>query len=324
MERLQVDFSKVEIVSIFLGNRCNLHCPYCHKDNNEAPKAVSNKLKNILQRLGHVKIFFFGGEPTLYMETIKEIVDIKPDANYYITTNGILFDKYADYFNQHNFFVIFSYDGEHSTRGFDPLNKPIVVNKLGVSSTLTRDNCSLKQWAKDINHKEDVIKRPIYAYPHYAHALTKDTLQYTPSIIQMLDLGYDEIKAIKQAIKDYEDYKLINIRWKSLIALYVNKIHHPIIAGETRCANSRNIKLDLEGNQYECLYKREEYKGTPPQCTTCKIFPYCGGGCSKEINHTRECQFNKLVVGWFVHFYKEHKEACDAIVRFSKPDDDYR
>lgn len=321
MERLQIDFSKVDTVSIFLGNRCNMSCPYCHKDKAETSTKVSDRLRNILVKLNDIKIFFYGGEPTLYMDVIKEIVSIKPDASYYITTNGKDFDKFQEYFNEHNFYVVFSYDGESSFREYDPLTKPIAINRMGVSSTLTSKYCHLKQWAKDINHKEDIIKRPIYAYPHVVHTITKNGGQYALSGSQIDNLVTDEIKVIGQAVRDYEQYRLINVRWKSLIALLVKRINREIKPGETRCANSRNIKLDLNGNLYECLYKREPYIGPPTQCNNCTLFKYCGSGCSKEIYRELECRYNKLLLGWFVNFYKEHKEACDEIVRFSKPDD---
>lgn len=320
MERLHVNFSEVKVVSIFLGNNCNMHCPYCHRDGHDVHAVVSDKLKDILTKLGCVKIFFYGGEPTLYMNTIKEIVSIKPDADYYITTNGKLFKQYEDYFNEHNFFVVFSYDGENSLRGYDPLTQPIYVKRLSISSTLTHECCSLKQWANDINHKEDIIKRPIYAYPHHVHTLTYENKKYALDTLQIISLAYDEIEVIRQAVIDFEQFGLVNIRWKSLISLLVKRIHHTLEPNETRCANSCNIKLDLDGNLYECLYKREPYTGAPELCRTCEIFSVCGSGCSKELLREKECKYNKLLLGWFIRFYKEHKEACDEIVRFSEPD----
>lgn len=320
MERLQIDFSKVGVISIFLGNKCNMSCPYCHRDEAETSPVISDKLKNILTKVGKIKIFFYGGEPTLYMDVIKEIVEIKPDADYYITTNGKLFDKYKDYFNEHNFFVVFSYDGKNSERDFDPLTKPIKINRIGVSSTLTHNHCDIKQWAKDINDKEDIIKRPIYAYPHHAHTLVYGNRRYALDTLQIIQLANDEIKMIKQAVSDYEKFKLINIRWKSLLSLLVKRIHYTVTDKETRCANYKNIKLDLDGNMYECLYKREPYIGPPTECKTCSLFKYCGSGCSKELFRERECKYNKLLLGWFVKFYEEHKEACDEIVCFSESD----
>lgn len=320
MERLPVDFSKVRVVSIFLGNKCNMSCPYCHRDETETSPVVSDKLKDILLKTGKIRVFFYGGEPTLYMDAIKEIVETKPNADYYITTNGKLFDKYKDYFDEHNFFVVFSYDGKHSEREFDPLTKPIKINKLGVSSTLTHSHCDIKQWSRDINEKEDVIKRPIYAYPHHSHTLAHGNECYALDTLQIIKLASDEIKVLEQMVYDYEKFKLVNIRWKSLLSLLVKRIHHVITEGETRCANQRNIKLDLDGNMYECLYKREPYIGPPEKCKACDLFKYCGSGCSKELLRERECKYNQLLLGWFVKFYEEHKEACDEIVRFSEPD----
>lgn len=185
---------------------------------------------------------------------------------------------------------------------------------------MTRSHCDIKQWARDINEKENIIKRPIYAYPHHAHTLVYDNECYSLDVLQIIQLANDEIKAIKQMVSDYEKFKLINIRWKSLLSLLVKRIHHTITDGETRCANHKNIKLDLDGNMYECLYKREPYVGPPTKCKACNLFKYCGSGCSKELFRERECKYNQLLLGWFVKFYEEHKEACDEIVCFSESD----
>ena len=53
-----------------------MSCPYCHRDEAETSPVISDKLKNILTKVGKIKIFFYGGEPTLYMDVIKVKVPV--------------------------------------------------------------------------------------------------------------------------------------------------------------------------------------------------------------------------------------------------------
>jgi uncharacterized protein len=126
-------------VTFEVTDSCNLRCYYCgygdiynnyDKRNNKSlelkkAKMLLNYLKafwnsdNNTSFNREITIYFYGGEPLLQFNFIKEIVkfvkDIKLKYNYFsfgITTNGILLDKYIDFLVDNNFYTLISLDGD--------------------------------------------------------------------------------------------------------------------------------------------------------------------------------------------------------------------
>ena len=119
----------IESISLGLTNNCNLNCSYCFEGKkNKLTMSVDTAKKSIdwLFRndvsgpVSKVDISFFGGEPLLEMNTIKEIIIyarekaelIGKEANFSATTNGVLFDKeIAEYWIENNLGILLSCDG---------------------------------------------------------------------------------------------------------------------------------------------------------------------------------------------------------------------
>ena len=132
LEEFLNSFSSMIILGI--TERCNLRCEYCcysghfegyRSHNNRsmtfeiAQKAVSQHLHSFQQN-GRGGVSFYGGEPLLEFELIKQVVDYtEKEANllgkeivFTITTNGTLLDdEKIHFFVKHNFVVLISIDG---------------------------------------------------------------------------------------------------------------------------------------------------------------------------------------------------------------------
>jgi sulfatase maturation enzyme AslB (radical SAM superfamily) len=110
--------SKIRIVTIYLGNKCNFDCVYCDRDyiENLGGQAVGHqqvdKLKNFFlwaeqQENDIGRISFHGGEPLLFIKRIYEIMEwLEPIArrnNWLIsmTTNGSLVIENIDFFKKY-------------------------------------------------------------------------------------------------------------------------------------------------------------------------------------------------------------------------------
>lgn len=123
-------------LTFVLTEKCNMRCEYCvYSDKypheigysdiemnfDIAKRAINEFLEIHNQRVkrGYTKppfICFYGGEPLLKIELIKQIVgyidSIRMDAIYYITTNGLLLNQEnAEFLIGHNFNITFSLDG---------------------------------------------------------------------------------------------------------------------------------------------------------------------------------------------------------------------
>ena len=118
----EFDFSDLKTVTFEVTQRCNLRCKYCingemynHDENDytddlsfEKAKAVIDFLADKIQEGSSVKskitFGFYGGEPLLQFELIKEIVEyikmkVSPitPVDFTMTTNGLLLKKYLNF-----------------------------------------------------------------------------------------------------------------------------------------------------------------------------------------------------------------------------------
>ncbi|MBQ3512281.1 MAG: radical SAM protein [Lachnospiraceae bacterium] len=115
-------------ISIWVTDICNLSCKYCYVNENKGDKKFSyEKIHDFLTFIDdraenepdeEIQINFFGGEPLIAFDIIKEIVSKikeKPYHErvfYFITSNGLLLDeKIANFFKENQFAVSISIDG---------------------------------------------------------------------------------------------------------------------------------------------------------------------------------------------------------------------
>ena len=123
--------SNLKALCLHVAHDCNLRCEYCFASEGDynsgrklmnkdvALKAVDYLVQNSSGRK-NIEIDFFGGEPLMNFDTVKEVVDYgrqierKTDKKFYftITTNGTLLDKQKiDYINENMDNVVISIDG---------------------------------------------------------------------------------------------------------------------------------------------------------------------------------------------------------------------
>lgn len=112
---------KIVKIGLILTTGCNLRCKYCFV----VPQASVRYMKpeyairiikeKITPETEEIYITFFGGEPTLNMETLKAAVEyvenIGVNAHFLINTNGTVSDDDLDYLIEKNFIFIVSSDG---------------------------------------------------------------------------------------------------------------------------------------------------------------------------------------------------------------------
>lgn len=100
---------EIDYLRISLTDKCNLRCIYCmeEKDNNfiEEEKLLSReeikKITKLFSEVGVKKVRLTGGEPLVrrdILEIMKDLNSIEDIKEIYITTNGILLDKYLEGF----------------------------------------------------------------------------------------------------------------------------------------------------------------------------------------------------------------------------------
>lgn len=307
-------------VTIYLGSKCNLNCAYCHRETTE-DVPVSDEFIERLKTMDNLIVKFMGGEPLLYMDTIKKFIENLPDAKFVITTNGILLDKHIEYLRKHKVYICISYDGAgEELRGFDPFTKVLDYPWLQVSCVLYHGNTDLKKIYDDFAKKEDIIGRPLSFCPHIMHVTNETNKKFAltkgdyDSIIEQYKLLLEEF---------YQHVALMGVPLRRLHGLYsffVRGLKAGYEYGETYCVNTNAIKVDASGQEYSCHYIRDyEVKDGLREilddfnCKNCDVYSMCGGACVKSVEHHLECFFYKTMYRWFKDWYEERKVVLERV-----------
>lgn len=306
--------------TVYLGSKCNMNCPYCHREEGEEWE-ISATLLERLKKADFVR--FMGGEPTLYMGEVRKVVEACPNAKFAITTNGMLFDKYKDYFMEHKFQVCFSYDGASNLRGFDPFTKHLDYPWVAVSCTLYHGNTDFKSILLAFAEKEEIIGRPLSFFPHIVHQTYKGNSFYGLSEEELTDILAQYKHAIERFTSDWM-LGVVNKRWQAIMCQLLKRYHANYAFGETYCVNRSLKKVDTIGHEYSCQYIRDEELKAEEQmaeiikqkfsrCEKCKVYDMCGAACVKSIRHDLECYFYKNLFTWFRDFYKANEPTMRKI-----------
>ncbi|NLK96623.1 thioether cross-link-forming SCIFF peptide maturase [Defluviitalea saccharophila] len=216
----------VKALCLHIAHDCNLKCKYCFAGEGEyrghrslmSAEVGKKAIDFLIQASGNrrnLEIDFFGGEPLMNFEVVKEIVDYarsieeKHNKNFRftITTNGVLLDDDIQaYINEHMHNVVLSIDGRkevHDRMRYTVNHKgsyDIVVPKFKkiadsrnqtnyyVRGTFTRENLD---FAKDVLHLADlgfkqVSVEPVVAPKEMSYALREEDLP-------MLYAQYEEL-----------------------------------------------------------------------------------------------------------------------------------
>jgi sulfatase maturation enzyme AslB (radical SAM superfamily) len=115
---------KFSQLAFIVTDACNYRCTYCpqtHKNKYMKSGTIEKALSFFYPYLADdAYIVFFGGEPMLAMDTIRQAVGIvegleqegKKNIHYSLTTNGSLVtDETLEFFDRHRFKVLLSFDG---------------------------------------------------------------------------------------------------------------------------------------------------------------------------------------------------------------------
>ncbi|HJI42659.1 MAG TPA: radical SAM protein [Veillonellaceae bacterium] len=318
----------MEKLTIYLGSRCNLKCAYCHRVADTEEPSISESLLRYIRKKKALSIRFIGGEPTLYMDEIQKVVDAAPGASFSITTNGVLFEKYRDYFLKHHFHVCLSFDGsQESLRGYDPFQKVLDYPWVAVSCTLYHGNTDFTQILQSFAAKEKIIGRSLSFFPHIMHVTSKENAAFALTREDFRNIARQWEDCVAELVEGYEKQGIINDRYMGLFWSLYQREQAKYRFGETYCVNHRVKKCDASGRFFTCLYLRNQVlpavspirrqkrimEAKFPHCWHCLVYPYCGGACIKSRQHELECYFYKRLYTWWLSFCKAHRKAIDEL-----------
>lgn len=301
---------------IVLTELCNSQCRYCYKKSTEEfdngldkkfkfdfsvpykSQVDINKLKEFLSKDKNAVLIFYGGEPLLEIEKIKEIMD-NINVPFRMQTNGKLLDKLPkEYLNKIGKILI-SLDGDKERTDFN--------RGKGTYETVIK-NIKLM---KSNNYIGEIIARMTISFPDVYEQVLYLLAQGLTSIHWQLDAGFYKFDFNKEKFKKFtEEYnksisKLIDFwiskmkQGKVLMMYPFVAVTHSLLKNEKtklRCgAGHAGYAVATDGKIIACPImngiedftagtldsKPEELKEfkLKGSCISCNIKDLCGGRC---------------------------------------------
>lgn len=326
----------IKAMCLHVAHDCNMNCAYCFGDKGAfegircllSLETGKKAIDFLIQHSGsrrNLEIDFFGGEPLMNFDVVKELVKYGREIEgrygknirFTITTNGILLDddKIA-YINENMDNVILSIDGRPEVN--DRMRK--TVNGKGTYDIITK------------NYKNFVSKRDGLYYVR--GTFTRYNLDFAEDVKHLLDLGFSNVSVepvVTDSKYDYalrdEDIDTILNEYDRLSDMYIKNaeegkpfdfFHFNVDLNQGPCvikrvsgcgAGTEYVAVSPEGDIYPChqfvgnpIYKLgnlndEKFENrlydtfnrahiyNKPDCVECWAKFYCSGGCHANAMH---------------------------------------
>jgi uncharacterized protein len=250
--------SVIKAMCLNVAHDCNLRCKYCFASTGDfkggrklmdfetGRKAIDFLIKSSGKRR-NIEIDFFGGEPLLNFEVVKQLVEYgkqkakenKKNIKFTITTNAVLLDdEKIEYFNENFSNVVLSLDGRKE------VNDRMRVRADG-SGTYDVIVPKIQKFVKTRGKKEYYVRG----------TFTAKNLDFVEDVLHIADLGVYEISVEPVVEKEDRDYTLkeehldrIFEEYDRLAEEYIRRYE------EGRPFAFYHFKIDLKGGP--CIKKR--------------------------------------------------------------------
>lgn len=277
---------------INVGSNCNQACSYCFRRNYDKTQADVKLTDDMLDFLKNKavlfkRIAFCGGEPLLYMNDIRKMVEAIPlFVEKYIYTNGtLLTEAFVDYFNANNVTVVISHDGESTKllRGYDVLETNLGViskiDKLGFSSVITPLNMNLEKVYSYIKDKvgRDFIHRLNFYLENGNSDLTASRFYY--NLLRRYLVEYIALHHEQHDILNYSDNEDRNLGTQILMN------------GDVVCMTTLKRYGNLLHDDEQAIYSniKQSY-----QCGKCQYYSVCTG--KKQLKSKHYCELMRIII----------------------------
>lgn len=254
------DRDYIKAVCLNIIHACNLRCKYCFADEGEynghkgvmsldtAKKAIDYVVKRSGPRR-NIEIDLFGGEPTMIMDTVKDIIkyarenekEWKKNIRFTMTTNATLLnDDMMDFMDKEMGNIILSLDGRKS------VNDNVRIKADGSGSY------------DDIlpNVKKMIDRRTPGKMYFVRGTFTRDNIDFYEDVVSMLNEGFREI-SIEPVVLD-KNHPL-SLREEDIDTIFENydKLYNEMAKRKREGKDDFNFyhfNIDLQGGP--CVYKR--------------------------------------------------------------------
>ena len=259
---LVMDFKKrqtvVKALCLHIAHDCNLACRYCFAEEGEyhgrralmsfeVGKAALDFLMDHSGNRRNLEVDFFGGEPTLNFEVVKQLVAYGREQEktrgknfrFTLTTNGVLLnEEIMEFCNREMANVVLSIDGR---REVNDHMRPF----RGGQGSYERIVPKFQQFAKS-RHQEKYYVRGTFT--HY-------NLDFASDVLHLADLGFQQISVEPVVAPPEADYAIREEDVPQILSEY-DRLAAEMIRRkkEGRPFHFFHFMIDLSGGP--CVYKR--------------------------------------------------------------------
>ncbi len=251
------DYIKAICLNVIHG--CNLRCKYCFADEGDyhghggvmSVETAKKAIDYVIKRSGprkNIEIDLFGGEPTLIMDKIKEIIKYARDnekkwnnnIRFTMTTNAtLLTPEMMDYMDKEMGNIILSLDGRKCVND----NVRIKPDNSGSYDDI-------------VPNIKEMIKRRTPGKTYYVRGtFTRENTDFYEDVMAMLNEGFREL-SIEPVV--LEDGHPLAIREEDLPQIFENydKLYHEMKRRKQEGDEFKfyHFNIDLQGGP--CVYKR--------------------------------------------------------------------
>lgn len=251
--------ASVKAMCLHVSHDCNLRCKYCfadegkyHTEKRELMTAETGKraMDYLVEHSGHrrnLEVDFFGGEPLMNFEVVKEVVEYARELEkkhnkvfrFTVTTNGILLDeKKLEYINENMSNIVLSIDGRKE------VNDRMRYRADG-SGSYDKIVPIFQKVAESRNQDNYYVRG----------TFTRENLDFSEDVLHLADLGFKQISIEPVVCGEETDYSLreedlpkIFNEYESLVKEYLKRIK------EGNGFNFFHFMIDLE--EGPCIIKR--------------------------------------------------------------------
>ncbi|MBQ7574158.1 MAG: thioether cross-link-forming SCIFF peptide maturase [Clostridia bacterium] len=317
--------SVVKALCLHIAHDCNLRCKYCFGDTGEyrggrclmsaetGKKAIDFVINNSGSRK-NIEIDYFGGEPLMNFDVVKEITEYAKEEGkkhgknfrFTITTNGLLLDEAKKkYINENMSNVVLSIDGRKEVND----RMRYRIDGSGSYDTIVPKYQDLADSRNQTNY--------------YVRAtFTSYNLDFTKDVMHLADLGFKQT-SVEPVVAPYEeDYALrpehlpqILDEYEKLAKEYVKRYK------DGKWFNFFHFMIDLD--QGPCAIKRlsgcgagHEYLAITPQGDIYPCHQFVGNEPFK-MGTVYEGKLNQDIVKYFENSNIYTKDKCrDCFAKF--------